>query len=122
MIGKLQYLAWYNPEGLNVVIDTSASVSIGEWTHVAVAHDGSQPRLYICGELAAGEEDISVWHAPGEPDFSLYNLDDIGHTTVGARYRGNGADQAFFWNGDLKDIRLYDRVLTQPEIAGLASE
>ena len=65
---------------------------------------------------------MSVWHNPGTPDFSLYNLDDIGHTVVGARYRANGADQAYRWNGELRDIRLYDRVLTQPEIAGLAAE
>jgi hypothetical protein len=71
-----------------------------KWVHIAGTYDGKDIRTYIDGELAATE------NHPGEPDV-------INALTLA--YMNN-----VFWKGGLDDLRFYNRLLSEEEIALLA--
>jgi uncharacterized protein YjdB len=72
------------------------------WMHVAATFDGSRSTIYI-----NGVEDNSVTFAPVQIISNTANL------SLGAIGSGNR------WNGDLDDVRLYNRALNGTEIFGL---
>lgn len=71
-----------------------------EWTHFCGTYDGQDIKTYINGKLA------KTFHHPGTPDATS-------HINIG----GNGVPE---WKGILDDIRFYNRVLSDQEIALLA--
>ncbi len=76
---------------------------IGVWTHVGVSFDGTTSRFYINGELT------------GSGGFSFGS--DTGSRLVFGACEGGGGNP---FNGALDEIRLYNRPLSQGEIAQLA--
>ncbi|UCG46121.1 MAG: LamG domain-containing protein [Phycisphaerales bacterium] len=76
---------------------------IGVWTHVGVSFDGTTSRFYINGELT------------GSGGFSFGS--DTGSRLVFGACEGGGGNP---FNGALDEIRLYNRPLSQGEIAHLA--
>ncbi|WP_151774389.1 LamG domain-containing protein [Streptomyces abyssomicinicus] len=86
---------------------TGGRARSGEWSHVLGLFDTEDDtlRLYVDGE-EVGEEGRAVpVAAPGA--FQL------------GRSRGNGGQR---WQGDLADVRVWDRVVAPPEIAELARQ
>lgn len=79
------------------------AVESGEWTHLAITYSDSKQEFYVNGELA------------GEGTAKL-NLNTANELLIGA-----GANELdphlFFFVGMIDDVRLYDRVLTEDEIA-----
>ena len=111
------YAIYVGPSNrLWVVLDgsllaSSGSVPANQWTHVAVAFDGSKPqaerlRIYLSGvfdaENATGLNQIPATTSP------LY-LGSLQGTNV------NGH------NGLLDDVRIYDRILSDAEIASFTA-
>lgn len=82
---------------------SSSVLPVGVWTHVAAMYDGVTTRLYIDG----AEED-SGWLSLGS--------DTSANITVGACE----PDGSYPFNGELKDVRIYDRALSSSEIRDLA--
>jgi hypothetical protein len=87
--------------------------STNTWYHVAVTYDnnlvGNDPVFYVNGTRSQTTEVTApVGFAPSDSSFDLY---------IGNRSGGSG-DRAF--DGELDDVRLYDRILSQAEVSALA--
>jgi hypothetical protein len=94
----------FQREGLDVVLQ-SAAPAVGQWVHIAVTFDGTTARGYINGVRTV------------QAAFSF----GTGRETpiqFGADTSGGGNS----YNGALDDIRIYDIVLTDAEIAALAGK
>jgi hypothetical protein len=76
----------------------------GEWHHVAGRFDGTEKELFIDG-VEVDEVDVTI-------DYDGHDI-----------YLGgdqNGGDEVLHWDGVLDDVRIYNRDLTDDEIAALA--
>lgn len=92
--------SWYTP---------SDSITLNAWHHVAAVYDGSSsandPLLYIDGVLQTLTEASSPNSARGPAQSNVY----IGNSAAGSRP----------FNGQLDDVRIYNRALDAAEIAAL---
>jgi hypothetical protein len=79
-----------------------------KWTHLVGVYDGQgrQMRLYVNGELAATTTRLTPWNGT--------RFLTIGH----ARFGSTVTDA---WNGDIAHVKVWDRVLSTPEIAPMSS-
>lgn len=83
-------------------VTNSAMTNFGYgWLHIVGTYDGKNIRTYINGELKK-----TVEH-PGEPD--MISKIEIGSVSSPC------------WKGTIDDIRFYNRILTEEEIAILAN-
>ncbi|MFB3854846.1 MAG: LamG-like jellyroll fold domain-containing protein [Vicinamibacterales bacterium] len=83
-----------------------------EWTHIAFAWDETAGvRLYVNGQIAAAEEAVSVFDAA---------LDQFGpHSRIISPYQVQSAYN-FVRGGDIDEVRIYDRMLSDANIAALS--
>lgn len=85
-------------------LDSPTPIAPGAWHHVAGTWDGTTKRLYVDGAMVA-----SVAATLSYDTHLVYlGADQNTGTTV------------LYWNGALDDVRIYDRVLGDSEIAALA--
>jgi hypothetical protein len=89
-------------------LSPAGSVEAGEWTHLAAVYDPGTAamRLYVNGTLTATATRRSSWPGMGAIQ--------IGRSYVEGRYRRQ-------WEGDLAEVRVFDRVVFPEEIAQLAT-
>lgn len=85
---------------------SQSTISDAQWHHVAVTYDGSAIRFYIDGQQDANVVPVTLVF--GRASQPLY---------VGADL----PDDDQFFDGDVDDVRVYDRVLSNEEISLLAS-
>lgn len=86
--------------GSSQEIESSEALTVGEWQHVVAVRSGSTGRLYING-------------APkGSGSLSTSAVDDNGPLRIGSR-----DDEGTHMKGDLDDVRIYNRVLSETEIS-----
>jgi fibronectin type 3 domain-containing protein len=78
------------------------TVTTGAWTHIVGTYDGSTIKIYNNGSLAMSTAHAGTVSNPGRA-FSV------------------GGYSSIYWNGYIDDLRIYNRVLTASEIAGLYS-
>ncbi|MFE2350006.1 LamG-like jellyroll fold domain-containing protein [Kitasatospora cineracea] len=83
----------------------------GEWTHLVGVNDttAKKTRLYINGYLV-GESDYtqnSPWAAPGPLQVGSANRDGL---------------NVEFFNGDIDDVRVFDRIIAAPEATAMAQQ
>ncbi len=101
--------------GSSLKVVTKQVIPPAEWTHVAVAYDGSSRAsgvtIYLDGKPVETEivrdglaKDIT--YGGGEPDL-----------TIGHRFRDNG-----FKGGMVRDLKVFDRAITPLEAADLAGK
>ena len=103
--GKIEFFVEGNPNDLSLV---GPSVIDGEWHHIAATWASSgQGRLYVDGVL-----EVDKVHDAHR--FNLAGLIRIGGPKSLASTR--------FYDGQLDELKLYDRVLTPEEISLLANE
>jgi hypothetical protein len=81
------------------------AVNVGDWDHLAITYDdvAEVKKLYVNGELAVESND-----AVAENDTKPLN--------IGA---GGDTGTAYFFKGDIDDIGLWNKALTQEEIQGV---
>jgi hypothetical protein len=79
-------------------------LTVGQWTHIAVTFDGTTAKFYVDGTMT------------GEGDFSF------GYDSGSLLQFGSSDDYNNPFNGALDEIRIYDRVLSDAEIAALAGK
>jgi hypothetical protein len=83
---------------------TTTNIVDGNWHHIAVTYDGSTLRLYLDGALNNN---------------GALTL----NTTTRMLYIGRApVRMSEFYDGDLDDLRIYDRVLNATEISALFHE
>jgi len=75
----------------------------GTWTHVVMSHDGAMDKIYLDGNLVASKEVTGAMNSTVHP--------------LGIGY--NPIDNANFTNGSLDEVRIYNRALTDQEVADL---
>ena len=83
--------------------ESNTTIAANQWYHIAATNDGSTTRYFINGIL--------------DKSYSDTILQNTG-TVV---WIGSNANTQQFVNGQLDDIRIYNRALTEPEIRLLAS-
>jgi hypothetical protein len=95
------------PSGAQLM-DAPSALPLGTWTHVAVVLGTGGGFLYVGGQQVAANASMSLRPA------------DLGSTPNNYFGRSQYASDPFL-DGDLDDIRIYDRALTAAEILALAS-
>ncbi len=98
------------------------SVPRDQWIHIALTYDGSSAaagtRLYLNGEVQSVE--VQRDHLFKDIIFHGKNPDDPApittHLKIGARWRGKG-----FTNGQVDEIKVFNRALTHLEVNQLAA-
>jgi hypothetical protein len=83
---------------------SAGKISPEKWCHLAGTFDGKHQKLYINGKLAAS----------AEPGFDAINT---GHDNLAIGKPYAGADSYF--KGSIKEVRLYNRALSDKEIEAL---
>jgi hypothetical protein len=102
------YRVW---PGDGIGIQAKSPIAKNEWQNVAVTYDGSSSaaglRLFVSGKPLA----TTVLRDHMQKSAMVANF-GAGHLTLGQRFRDRG-----FKDGDLDELRIYDRALTPLEIA-----
>jgi hypothetical protein len=88
--------------------DSTRTVPVGTWTHVAATYDGSRLRLFIGGRPAGSIAVTGRTCANNEP------------LAVGAKDAPALGILEAFWDGRLDDVRIYRRALSAAAVDDLA--
>jgi concanavalin A-like lectin/glucanase superfamily protein len=89
-------------------LDSTRTIPVGRWKHVAATYDGTWLRVYVDGRAAGAKRVSGRTCISGEP------------LAVGAKNNPTKGLLEAFWDGRLDEIRVYDRTLTVQEIGELA--
>ena len=81
-------------------LDSGQAPAVGRWQHVAATYDGTTARIYLDGSLAATKSFTG-------------NVGDTNVWRIGAY----GASATGFFDGQVDNLRIYDRALSAPEVA-----
>lgn len=92
---------------LNYGSGPDSGVSDGSWRHVVCTREGTNTRLYIDGERVSELERSSVKDISSDQDFK-----------VGVQEGPEGSYHTYF-TGALDDLILFDKALTDQEVANL---
>ena len=95
-----------SPAGSTTIAEPAPELET-RWVHIAGATDGTTIRLYVDGTLRQSGPNGTI-SADAHP------------ILIGANEASG--ERIHFWNGWLRDIRIYDRELSDAEIAALAAE
>ncbi len=103
--GRVSFLV-YGEESYQFNFASTSTVNDHQWHHIVAVRDGAAGHIYIDGVLAAS--------ASG----TVRPLDASIGVALGADVRDNAA----FFNGDLDDIRIYNRPLSVDDIRMLCDQ
>lgn len=78
----------------------------GTWTHVAMTHDGTNDKIYFNGEVVATKAVDGALNSTSHP--------------LGIGY--NPVDGGNYFEGSLDEVRIYNRALSDAEVAALYAE
>ena len=87
------------------IVDAMTDINDGEWHHLLGTYDGSAMKLYVDGNL----EDTNT-------DFSGDLPVVVGDVHIGADYEASPGN---FFNGQLDEVRVYNRALADAEVQRL---
>ena len=108
ILSARMYRVW---PGNAIGVRAQKPIARNEWQHIAVTYDGSSTaaglRLFLNGQPLA--TDVLRDHMQKKAMVPIFGN---GHLTLGQRFRDRG-----FKDGDLDELRVYDRALTPLEIA-----
>jgi hypothetical protein len=88
--------------------DSTTTVPINTWSHVASTYNGSKLTIYINGTASGSMNVTGTTCANDEP------------LAVGAKNAPAKGLLEAFWDGQLDDVRVYNKALTATQIANLA--
>ena len=91
-------------DGSSKIVTSTTALTAGQWTHILMTGNGSSLNIYINGVL---ENTITAGTA------------NTGYSTPELVLGQTGSTTSFF-SGQISDVRLFDRVLTDDEIAALS--
>lgn len=90
-------------------LDSTRTVRVSRWAHLASTYDGTWLRVYINGNTAGAKRVTGRTCISGEP------------LAVGAKNNPTKGLLEAFWDGRLDDVRIYGRALSLDEVRQLAS-
>lgn len=103
-------------------IRSETPVAVDDWTHVAFTYDGSSQshglQLYLQGQRVPVKIEYDHLYKSILPVDGLYRLTSR-PLRIGRSYRAFGGDDGIFL-GDMDELRIYARQLTDSDIATLA--
>lgn len=99
--GKVIFKFWTG--GVAKSVSSTTDIVDGNWHQVIATYDGSSMRIYIDGVLEATTSSIT-----GAIDNDSSNVDI-----------GRKADNNQFFNGQIDDVRIYNRALSSEEVLSL---
>ena len=91
-------------DGSSRVVTSTTSLTAGNWTHIVMTGNGSSLRIYVNGLLENTLTTGSAITSYATPEFVM------GQTGV----------TSSFFSGQIDDVQLYNRTLTDSEIAALS--
>ena len=97
-------------------LDTDATFDdLDKWVHVALVQDGTEPVIYVNGVAPAQAFSTST-------DKTTWITDDSGldKGRIGC-YNQNSAGNTYFFDGDVKDVKLFNYALSADQMASLYS-
>ena len=104
--GQLGFYYWDDISGTGLNVEFAGVIPATTWTHVAITYDGNNGRLYKAGVLQnTVAKGARAW---------LVNASNV---NIGRCHFGGEA----YWNGKLRDIRIYDRTLSADELIAIAT-
>ncbi|MFA6610638.1 MAG: LamG domain-containing protein, partial [Candidatus Omnitrophota bacterium] len=103
--GKLR-AEFYNINGNNIMIDSTATVSLQSWHHVAATYDGSKLVIYIDG-IKAGQDTNTTGYADVKQNGS--------NVQIGRWWQ---SDPNYF-NGKIDNVRIWNVTKGESDIAAL---
>jgi len=112
-VGQLGWEVDVSPDGQVDLLSTML-VNDGQWHHVAGVFDSGQMILYIDGKIDA----LASGGSTSGTGTTRYGF--IGSQSEAAVFDGNRSGTPGPFDGDLDDVRIYERALSQAEIANLA--
>jgi hypothetical protein len=95
---------WENPSGIEPRAFSRSVLKTGTWVHLAGVWDGSTRKMYVNG-VSEGTESAT------QPRPSGLSMVAIGRP---------GAFNGLYFSGDIEDVRLYSRALSDAELSVLA--
>jgi hypothetical protein len=95
---------WENPSGIEPKALSRSIPKAGTWVHLAGVWDGSARKVYVNGVLEGTE-------TASQPRPSGVSMVAIGRP---------GAFNGLYFSGDIEDVRLYSRALSDAELSVLA--
>ncbi len=96
-------------------LTTGPAVTIGAWTHVAITYDSTS----VNSGIHTGIKSLYINGAATTDINRDYQPNGTNPTTIGA---GGGTGASFHFDGDIDEVRVYDRALTGPEILTIVNE
>jgi hypothetical protein len=106
---RLAFSVVKNGTTLTRIVGTSTELATGRWYHVAVVSNGSSYQLYVDGESESFSVDVGT-----DGGFWLDDALVRDSITIGTEYNGSGVVSPF--GGSIKDVRYYNRVLSQQDV------
>ncbi len=92
-----------------VVVASSASATLSQWSHVLMSYDGATVKLYVNGVLSSSQAATGLITQTSEP------------LLIGSHKFYAASD--YWFNGGIDDVRIYNRAFSAAEVAQLhASE
>ena len=91
-------------DGQSRTVTSNTALTTGNWTHVLMTSDGSTLKIYINGSLENSTPAGQAFTGYTSPEFVL----------------GQPQETPNYFNGQIYDVRLFDHVLSDSEIAALA--
>jgi Concanavalin A-like lectin/glucanases superfamily len=89
-------------------LDSTVTVPTNTWAHVAATYNGTRLTIYVNG-VAAGSMQVSGTTCANDSPLA-----------VGAKNAPSKGLLEAFWDGQLDDVRIYNKALTATQIAALA--
>ena len=90
-----------NSSNVSSYDDSSTTLSTNSWNHICMTTDGTNLKLYINGTL----------------DFTVAaNLTSIASNSQNLVIGKNIRTNSFYWNGQMSDIKVFDRALSAAEV------
>ena len=102
--GKQVHFSFYRTSGSWASYNSNAELSTGTWYHIVMTYDGSEFTLYIDGSLDKAVSETGTPETNSEP-----------------LYIGDFPDYSGM-NGQLDDVRIYNRALSESEVQELYDE
>jgi len=95
------------------VLTSANPFSTNTWTHVALVQDGTSPVIYIDGVAVAQTFDFTT-----DKTYWNNNLSGLDTARIGNLNFDSGGEAQWF-DGDIADVRIYNRALSAAEIQTL---
>jgi hypothetical protein len=103
-------------------VQSQANVNDGAWHHVAGWFDETKLKLYVDGVLQATARSWAGLRYNGYWVMGYHDITEWGWVTIGDSAHSDYLAANHHFSGVLDDVRIYNRTLSDGEIAALAAE